>query len=190
VLTNVNFTARDFAERGTNGGLLGDGATRYLNTGLNARDTLPDNAHLSFYLREDVSATGNRSMLGTINGSDQYWLGTIVNTQVNARLGQIATATSPQNMSKVYYLASRASANLLKLYKNGVAVGSDSTVVTHNRPDQSLYLFSFNAAGAASAFLPARGCFYSIGEALNDSEAAILHEAVRTLQRNLEREIN
>jgi hypothetical protein len=189
-LTNVNFVSGDYTESGANGGLLGDGATKYLNTGFNNQTMLPDNSHLSFYLREDVSASGNRALLGVISGTDQYWLGAVTNTQVNARLGQVATATYAQNMSKGFYLASRQAANQLKLYKNGDVLASDGTTVTHLKPNFSTYLFGFDTTGTAGAFLPARGSFYSIGNALSDDEAAILHNAVRTLQRNLNRAIN
>jgi hypothetical protein len=190
LLTNVNFVAGDYNESGVNGGLNGDGATKYLNTGFNAQGSLPDNSHLSFYLRDDVSAASNRALIGTINGTDQYWLGAITNTQTNIRLGQTITATLAQNMSKGFYIGSRSAVNSLKLYKNGAAVASDATAVTHARPNLDLFLFAFNSGGTAAAHFPGRGSFYSIGQALSDAEAQALHEAVRTLQRNLNREVN
>ena len=190
VLTNVNFVAGDYNESGVNGGLNGDGATKYLNTGFNAQGSLPDNAHLSLYLREDVSAASNRALIGTINGTDQYWLGAITNTQTNIRLGETITATLAQNMSKGFYIGSRSAANSLKLYKNGAAVASDVTAVTHAKPNLNLFVFAFNSAGVAAAHFPGRGSFYSIGQGLSDGEAQALHEAVRTLQRNLNREVN
>jgi hypothetical protein len=190
VITNVNFVAGDYNETGANGGLNGDGATKYLNTGFNAQTLLPDNAHLSFYLREDVSAASNRSLIGTLNGSDQYWLGALTNTQTNIRLGQVATAALGQNMGKGFYLGSRPAVNALKLYKNGAVIATDSTSVTHNKPSLNLFAFAFNSAGTASAFVPGRGSFYSIGQSLSDTEAQAFHEAVRTLQRNLNRDVN
>lgn len=189
-LTNVNFVADDYAETGPNGGLLGDGATKYLNTGFNAQTMLPDNAHLSFYLRDDVVASGNRVLIGAINVSDQYWIGALTNTQSNTRLGQVAAATLAQNMTKGFYLGSRSAANALKLYKDGALVASDTTAITHSKPNLNLFAFGFNTGGVPGAYVPGRGSFYSIGHALNDAEALALHEAVRTLQRNLGREIN
>ena len=190
VLTNVNFVAGDYNESGASGGLNGDGTTKYLNTGLNAQATLPDNAHVSFYLRDDVSATGNRALIGALSGTDQYWLGALTNAQTNIRLGQTATATLAQNMSKGFYIGSRTAANALKLYRNGVSAGTDATPVAHSKPNVNVYLFAFNTAGTAGAFLPGRGSFYSIGQGLSDVEAAGLNDAVRTLQRNLNREVN
>ena len=190
VLTNLNFVSGDFAERGPDGGLLGDGATKYLNTGFNAPTHLPDNSHLSFYLRQDVSATGNRSMLGTVDGGDQYWIGALTpSAAVDARLGQTVTATLASPFGKGFYIGSRTASNQLKLYKNGQMVASATGSTTHNKPAANLYLFAFNSVGTTAAFLPSRGSFYSIGHGLNDTEALALHHAVRTLQGNLAREI-
>jgi len=189
VITNVNFVAGDYTEAGANGGLLGDGATKYLNTGCNAATHLPDNAHLSFYLRGDVSAGGNRSMLGALNATDQYWLGSLVPaSQMNTRLGQLVMPNYTQPMSRGFYASSRTAANSLRLYKNGTPAATDAGAVTHAKPSLAIYAFAWNSSGVAASYLPARGSFYSIGQALNDAEAAALHEAVTTLQRNLNRE--
>lgn len=190
VLTNVNFVAGDYNETGVNGGLNGDGATKYLNTGFNALSLLPDNAHLGFYLRSDVAAAGNRSCLGAVGGSDQYWLGAVnPASAVNARLGATITATLAQPLNKGFYIGSRTASNSMRLYKNGVLSGSDTTNVAHNKPNQNIFVFGFNTAGALGAALPGRGSFYSIGAGLTDAEAAVLHQAVQTFQRNLGREV-
>ena len=189
-ITNVNFVSGDYAETGPNGGLLGDGATKYLNTGFNLASFLPDNSHLSFYLREDVSASANRSLLGGLSSTEQYWLGALTNTQRNVRLGQTATATQTANMTKGFYAGSRTGGSSLKLYKDGLVIATDSASVTHTKPSVSLYAFAFSSSGSASAYLPGRGSFYSIGHGLTEIETLLLHDAVRTLQRNLGRDIN
>jgi hypothetical protein len=190
VITNVNFVSGDYAETGANGGLLGDGATKYLNTGFNAQSYLPDNAHLSFYLREDVGAAGNRGLLGAINGTDQYWLGSLTPaSQVNVRLGQTASATLAASLSKGFYIGTRTGASQLRLYKNGVLAATDGSTVVHARPNLNLYAFGWNAGGAAGGHVPGRGSFYSVGQALNGTEASALNDAVQTLQRNLNRDI-
>ena len=188
VLTNVNFVSGDYSETGVNGGLLGDGATKYLNTGFNGQSHLPDNAHMSFYLREDVSVAGNRSMIGVLQASDQYWLGSVTPaTAVNARFGQTVSANLAAGMNRGFYVGSRTAINQLRLYKNGGLVASDSTSVTHARPNLPVYAFAWNSSGLAGAYLPARGSFYSIGHGLDATEAAALNAAVQTLQHNLGR---
>jgi hypothetical protein len=190
VITNVNFVSGDYTETGANGGLLGDGATKYLNTGFNAQAYLPDNAHLSFYLREDVSVAGNRGLLGTIQGVDQYWLGSLTPaSQVNVRLGQTISATLAASMSKGFYIGTRTSFSQLRLYKNGALAATDGTAVVHARPNLNLYAFGWNAGGAAGGYVPGRGSFYSIGQALNATEAAAFSDAVQALQRNLNRDV-
>jgi hypothetical protein len=191
VLTNVNFVSGDYAETGSNGGLLGDGATKYLNTGFNAQTLLPDNGHFGFYLREDVVAAGNRSMIGAVNGTDQYWIGALTAASAaDARYGGILTASLSGAFGRGFYLSSRNAANDLKLYKNGQLGGSNASAVTHNKPNTNVYAWAFNSAGTASAFLPVRGSFYSIGQALSATEVAALNDAVKILQRNLNREVN
>ena len=190
LLTNFNFVSGDFAERGPNGGLLGDGATKYLNTGFSAQNHLPDNSHLSFYLREDIVVTGNRAMGGAVDGGNQYWIGALTpSAGVDARLGQTVTATLAGPFGKGFYLGSRTASNQLKLYKNGQVVASASGSVTHTKPSANVYLFAFSAGASASALLPGRGSFYSIGHGLTEAQALALHNAVRTLQQNLAREL-
>ncbi|MGV3771998.1 MAG: hypothetical protein ACO1QB_03790 [Verrucomicrobiales bacterium] len=191
VLTNVNFVSGDYVETGTNGGLLGDGATKYLNTGFNLQTSLPDNAHFSACMRDDVGVAGNRSMIGAVSGSDQYWMGSVTPASSMAcRMGQLATASMGQAMLRGFYAAVRSTSNQLRFYKDGIMTGSDSSAVAHTKPNQPIYLFAFNSAGTPGAFLPSRLSFYSIGEPLNEQETAALHDAVRTLQRNLNRSIN
>jgi hypothetical protein len=190
VITNVNFVAGDYTESGPNGGLLGDGTTKYLVTGFNTQTHLPDNAHFSFYLREDMLVAGNRALLGVLQGSDQYWLGSIAPaSQVNTRFGQTFSATLAAPLEKGFYIGSRPSHTLLRLYKNGTLAASDTNTVVHARPNQVIYAFAWNASGAPSGHAPARGSFYSIGQALDSTEAAALHDAVQTLQRNLNRDV-
>ena len=190
VITNVNFVSGDYNETGANGGLLGDGTTKYLITGFNAQTYLPDNAHMSFYLREDVNAAGNRSMVGVLQGADQYWLGALTPaTVVNTRFGQSVSATLSAGMNRGFYLGSRTASNVLRLYKNGAVVGSDSTAITHAKPNLLVYAFAWNSGGSTAAYLPARGSFYSIGDGLDATEAAALNDAVQTLQRNLGRAV-
>ena len=188
VLTNVNFVSGDYNETGVNGGLLGDGTTKYLNTGFNGQSHLPDNAHMSFYLREDVSVAGNRSMVGVLQGADQYWLGSVTPaTAVNTRFGQSVSANLAAGMNRGFYVGSRTASNQLRLYKNGGLVASDATSVTHARPNLLVYAFAWNSGGSTAAYLPARGSFYSIGHGLDATEAAALNAAVQTLQHNLGR---
>jgi hypothetical protein len=190
VLTNVNFVSGDYNETGANGGLNGDGATKYLNTGFNAQSLLPDNGHLSFYLREDVSASGNRALLGVLAGADQYWFGAVNPASASdARYGGTQSASGSGAFTKGFYVDTRAAANDLRLYRNGTQIGANTNNITHNKPNLSFYAWAFNSNGSTGAILSGRGSFYSIGQSLTAMEVAAFNDAVKTLQRNLNRDI-
>lgn len=190
-LTNVNFVAGDYAERGASAGLLGDGATKYLNTGFNIQTHLPDSCHLSAYLRDDVGGGSNAIAIGGVDASHQYWLGGLTpSIQSNARLGQAATATHGQAMTKAFYCATRTAADALRLYKNGLLAASDNTAIAQGKPNHNVFAFAYSNSGAPAGFLPGRCSFYSIGAGLTADEAMALHLAVRTLQQNLDRAVN
>ena len=189
-LTNLNFVSGDYTETGASAGLNGDGSTKYLNTGFNAQN-LASNGHYSFYLRDDPGVSGNRAMMGAITASDQYWIGSLnAAADIAYRYGQLANASSAQALTKGFYTGTRIASNNNRLIKNGVLLNADGTAVTHTKPNQSVFLWAYSTAGGPSAFLPGRACFYSIGASLTDSEALALHNAVRTLQINLNRSIN
>lgn len=190
-LTNVNFVSGDYNERGAGGGLAGDGATKYLNTGFNLQTHLPDACHLSFYLRDDVGGASNVIPIGAIDATHQYWVGALTpSAQFNARLGQTITANGTQPMSKGFYCASRAAVDSLALYRDGQLAATNNTAIAQARPNQNAFVFAYSNSGSAAGFLPGRCSFYSIGQALTAAETSVLHLAVRTLQQNLDRAIN
>jgi hypothetical protein len=187
VLANTGFIEADYAETGANGGLVGDGS-RFLNTGF-AGTHLPDHGHLSFYMREDVSAVGNRAQIGVSGGSDHYWIGALNGAAgPDARYGATATASAAGTFDKGFYLLSRETDSSLVLYRDGVAVGANTSTPFAAKPSETLYLWGLNSGGAA-ARIAARGSFYSIGQALNSSEALAYQNAVRNLQLALNRAI-
>ena len=189
-LTNVNFIAGDYAETGSSGGLNSDGATKYLNTGF-AGTTLPDTAHLSVYLRDDVAAAGNRGLLGTLTGTDQFWIGGLnASASADFRYGQLNGTTVGSGLLKGFWCGVRASSSSLRLYRNGVFADSNSTVTSLVKPAGSLFTHAYNVSGTPTAYTPGRISFYSIGNSLTDADALALHLAVRTLQYNLNRGIN
>ncbi len=191
LLINNNFTAGNYTERGASGGLLGDGVTKYLDTGLNVQN-LPTLGHLGFYLREDVAAAGNRGMMGAFTATEQYILGSSnPASDVFGRYGQLPDVTAVQPLVKGFYTLSRTAANQLYLFHNGNVVDADTNTVASVKPNGTVPLWGWNYITGANMqnFLPARGSFYSIGQGLSPAEAQALYQAVQTLQRNLNRSI-
>lgn len=189
VLTNSSFVSGDYVETGANGGLLGDG-TKFLNTNVQAT-TLPDNGHYSFYLREDLMSGGNKSFLGALDASNQYWMGALTpGAAVDLRYGALTLATASTTLNKGFYTGVRESSTSLVYYRDGVSLATASGATGTTKPAQAIYAWAFNSAGASGARLNARGSFYSIGQSLNATEVTALHNAVRTMQSALNRAVN
>lgn len=190
VLTNINFVTGDYVETGVSGGLAGDGATKYLNTGF-AGTNLPDAGHLSCYLAEDIGASGNRAMLGVLAALDQYWLGSLSPaTSADFRYGQTVGTAQPFGLLKGFYTGVRASSTSLRLFRNGGLVDANTTATSITKTSQPIYTHAYNSAGIAGGWLAGRISFYSIGQSFTDAEVLALHYAVRTLQYNLNRGVN
>jgi hypothetical protein len=189
VLTNSNFLSSDYVETGSNGGLAGDG-TKYLNTNVQA-STLPDNGHLSFYLREDISGGGNKGLLGGLDGSNQYWLGALnPGVTIDARYGGLTVASASTGFTKAFYTIVRESSVSLVYYRDGASIATNSSATGTTKPSVSLHAWAFNSLGTATGRINARGSFYSIGQTLTPTETLALHNAVRTLQVALNRAVN
>ena len=189
VLTNSSFVSGDYVETGANGGLLGDG-TKFLNTNVQAT-TLPDNGHFSFYLREDIASGGNKSLIGALDASNQYWMGALTPASaVDLRYGALVSASSAGTLNKGFYTGVREAANSLVYYRDGASIATAVSIAGTTKPAYPIYVWGFNSAGSSSARINARGSFYSIGQTLSSSEVVALHNAVRNLQSALNRAVN
>jgi hypothetical protein len=189
VLTNSSFVSGDYVETGSSGGLAGDG-TKNLNTNVQAT-TLPDTGHLSFYLREDITSGGNKGLIGALDASNQYWIGaTTPSAAVDCRYGALVNASVGGTLNKGFYIGARESSTSLSYYRDGSLIASSGSVTGTTKPAFPVHVWAFNASGTASGRINARGSFYSIGQALNATEALALHNAVRALQIALNRSVN
>jgi hypothetical protein len=189
VLTNSSFVSGDYVETGASGGLNSDG-TKFLNTNVQA-STLPDNGHYSFYLREDVTSGGNKSLLGGLDATNQYWMGALTpSAGSDLRYGALTSANASGVLSKGFYTGVREASNSLTYYRDGASIATASGVTGTTKPAVSVFAWAYNTGGSSGGRLNARGSFYSIGQALIASEVVALHNAVRNLQSALNRAIN
>jgi hypothetical protein len=189
VLTNSNFVSADYLETGANGGLAGDG-TKFLNTNVQAT-TLPENGHYSFYLREDIASGGNKGLIGALDASNQYWMGSFTpSATLDFRYGALVLASVAGILSKGFYTGVRESATSLVYYRDAVSIATASAATGTTKPPYAIHAWGFDSAGASGGRVNARGSFYSIGQALTPTEVGALHNAVRNLQSALNRAIN
>jgi hypothetical protein len=189
VLTNSSFVSSDYVETGANGGLNSDG-TKFLNTNVQAT-TLPDNGHLSFYLREDIASGSNKGFLGALDGSNQYWIGSLTpGVTVDCRYGGLILASVSGPCTKGFYTGVRENSTTLTYYRDAVSIATNSSAAGTTKPAYPMHAWGFNSSGTSGGRVNARGSFYSIGQALTSTEVLALHNAVRNLQSALNRAIN
>ncbi len=186
VLVNNNFVAADYVEQGPTGGLLGDGVTKFLRTGL-TQDAVGPAAHLAFYLREDMAAGRYESALGAGNGTDEYTL-FHADTSFQIRYGQVLIA-SKADLGPGLWCGTRESLNSLSFYKNGVLQQTNANVASPSPLALDFVLFAKNNNGTVGNHLNRRGAFYSIGAPLKAADQLNLHQAVQAFQTALNRAV-
>jgi hypothetical protein len=188
-LTNNNFVAGDYVERGSSGGLNPDGATKFLNTNYLA-NAIPAAMHHSVYLRED-NAGAACYFIGANNAAVTEITGIASTVGTNRRMmhGGTAAGGDATGLTKGFYYGERASATSVNLYQNDVAMTPDATNTTPNLTAINVYLFARNNNGTAATFCNKRASFFSIGTNMSATERTAYYNAVVNLQTNLQRNV-
>jgi hypothetical protein len=191
--TNNNFVAGDYAETGASGGLLGNGTSKYLNTGL-ALSALPQVAttHLSAY-RGPGSMT-NRAMLGAADATDTYNIFRRGDGIHQTLLGKVTAAvdttyTEPGVNDGGLYTGTRTGATSLALRRNNAQVAINTTSVTPAAPTSAFFVFANNASGTPQSYFSARLMAYSIGDGLTAAQADSYNTAMQAFQTALARNV-
>jgi hypothetical protein len=197
--TNVGpFVSGDYTETGASGGLLGDGTSKYLATGL-AAAAVPAIAtgHLSAYI-PSLAAGGTRALLGAASGSQQFQVthrlsgGGIV--QVRAVWGGTANtddnfAAGVTNVPGGLWTITRTSSTAITTYNNSTSKVTGTTSTTPASHSVQWYVFAANSGGTAALFASHRMMSYSIGESMTDTQVSAYYAAMQALQTSLGRNV-
>jgi hypothetical protein len=194
--TNNNFVEGDYAETGSSGGLLGNGSSKRLATGLNAT-ILPDtttSGHLSVYAAGTYTsgiAIGVYTSVSTPSFTVTFTMeiqllstggaNTFINTNANAAA---PTASSPQ-----FFVVSRTSSTSAFGYTNGTAGTENTTTATNTAPANQFLVFARNQNNFPSVYFAQRLRAYSIGEGMTGSQVAAFNNAMQTFQAALGRNV-
>lgn len=191
--TNNNFVAGDYAETGSSGGLLGNGSTKYLNTGLNA-NVIPDLAqsgHLSVYAAGSFSsqiAIGVYTFTNppfTVTHESELQLGpTTAGGFINSSL---AGPITPTYTSPVLVVASRTSSTNIVAYANGVGGTAATATASMTNPALPFLVFARNLAGTPTAYFGQRLRSYSIGLGMTGSQVTAFNSTMQAFQSTLTR---
>jgi hypothetical protein len=189
--TNINFAITDYAETGANGGLKGDGSTRYLNTGL-SHNVLPQNdTHAAVYEITRATATFRTSLgarttsttgflnLGTWSSTANYsWLCFEGSSFLN-----IASSAGG------FYVGVVNGAIDSAFYRNGGSKASNAIATTRTPGPQNVFVFALNDGGNMSVPTDARLAGYSLGLKMTDAQVAAYNTAMQAFQAALSRNV-
>lgn len=190
VLLNTGFVNGDYTEAT---GLVGDGATKYLDTGV-----ITDSVNsLSFYVRSHALGISNPMgegffFFGALNGVfieygfvgvKAYWGS---NAEMTVPVAGGYAAFSLGLVSSVF-----VSNPEMRIYNNGISIANAGAVGGSVRSvnNRSAFLFAVNDSAGVSGFTPDTMSFYCIGDTLNATESLSFYNAVQALQTCLGREV-
>ena len=171
-------------------GATPNGTNGYANTALNPSSALTlNNTHLSFYSRTNVSAV-QRDIAVYQNGSNPVMaLGTNVGTEISDHYNFNQRISDSIASSTGFYIGSRTSSTSHKLYKNNTTLGTNTSANINALPNQNLFIGASNNNVSISSYSTKQCAFASIGNGLNDTEAANFYTAVQAFQTTLGRQV-
>ena len=174
-------------------GALFNGTTGYAETFLNAStDITNGNFHLSFYSRTNTNtqAFSNEIVIKTAY-SASGWVALRTNNKTSGNAGfssgydnnEFATASST---TSGFSIGTETSNSLRKFIKNNSILATNTTTSTTNITNTT-----FNLCGSilGGVYSNNQCAFASIGDGLNDAEAADLYTAVQDFQTTLSRQV-
>jgi len=194
--TNNNFAASDYAETGASGGLLGNGSSKYLDTGFNVNNLTASSIHLSSYIRGTQDISSARALIGALwnSAADRYRIflsaigSTAPNFSIQSELGKVtqASAVNRANTNAGHIVSSRTSTTSLTLYDDAtsIATNTDATAET-----VGAFPFLVFARTGPTEYYNGRMAAYSIGLGLTGPQVAAFNTAMQAFQAALSRSV-
>lgn len=165
----------------SSGGMTPNGTSAYADTFLIPSSNLSqNNNHISYYSRTNVNTT-QVEIGATTSGNPPSSILEIRTSGVTyLNLSSNAYVTYTDANSQGFYIGSRTASNVIKLYKNNSNVASGTTAST-GQSNNALSLCAQNN-GTTRLYYSTKQCaFASIGEGLDNTEAANFYTRVNTL---------
>ncbi len=189
--TNFNFVIGDYVETGASGGLLGNGATKYLATGVGQTYAGTNEIHQSIGFIPNVAA-GYQCVIGArynVSNSIAHEVrGANANFRCAVFSGGIATSAYSPSSGRNSLLVNHSSANVFDIYSRGsllqsLALGNYSAVTTAN-----FLVFAGDTNGTPSAYFSGSVDYYSIGLRFTSStQVAAFRAAIAAFRAALSR---
>jgi hypothetical protein len=190
-----SFTSSDYAETGSSGGLQGDGASKWLSTGL-AVSAIPDIAtgHLSAYCASGFTGSigGVVTAWNTSFGDPIYMLEANRNGAGNLYYSWGSNFAPPGVASggtNGFFVGSRVSSTSTSGYRNGLSLQTNTTSVTPASISTTFAVFRNQTPSAGSNYFTGRLAGYSIGRGVYGSQVADIYRAFQAFQSDLGRAV-
>lgn len=166
----------------SSGGMTPNGTSAYADTFLTPSTSLLLNStHLSYYSRTNVNITSVEMGAQHTNGLD-YSIIQIRNSNLTYYLINstiLGVQSGADTNSQGFYLGTRTASNVINGFRNSTKILSGTTNST-SLPNIKIILGAFNST--SSIIYSTKQCsFSSIGDGLNDTEAANFYTRVNTL---------
>jgi hypothetical protein len=192
---NGPFVSGDYAETGASGGLLGNGSSKYLDTGL-TQETVGSNGHHAFYHDRTGLDASSRSLGGVTNGArtQRYTNFAPSGTDVLVSTFGAVGSVSDSGIAPGFNLTTRRADDDLEHYVSGVSAGNlTSSVSPINLPRPfgvfaTVGLSDTNAVDTAYGYWDDRIKAYSFGLDMTTAQAEDYYDALQAFQIALGRQ--
>lgn len=190
--TNASFISSDYVETGTTGGLVGNGSSKWLNTGVplnfatgrHISVVLQTAGNAGQYLLGAYGASGNASIFGIFTQANG-------NTSAFNFSDAAASGSAGNNaptLGRSVIASSNPGAGGLQLFINGTSVGTTGTAYsTTNTGAISIFGLKRSSGSLPDQITSARLSAYTIGTNLSASQAAALNSALTAFSTALGR---
>jgi hypothetical protein len=160
--TNNNFVDADY-NRET--GLVGDGSTKYLNSGRENDADPQDDKHVSVYASN--AGTLYKIYIGSLSSTPSQTLTQLSRLNATSANGVVngATAQTLSALPDGFFGITRSSASSQDARIDGAT--TEGLIASNGNNSFNLFAFARNTNGTATEFTDARLAFYSIGESLD-----------------------
>lgn len=169
-------------------GVIGNGTNGYGNTNLNY--TTLNSGHQSLYSRSAVTEASPVYDMGAYNGGNTWQLLSLY-TQASLFIGGFNSDSQPRSAlsnSSGFFMNNRTASNAANLWRSGTKL-VQSTQAVSAIPNINNFIGALNSVGTASNYSAKNFAFASIGDGLNDTEAANFYTAVQAFQTTLGRNV-
>lgn len=186
--TNFNFVAADYTERGTNGGLVGNGVNKYLDTGFIPNSVAAfgqNNSSFSVYCNTNNS--GNRD-LGCQSGFSNVV--NIISRQAGSMYHAINNSLLNSSIADArgLNLINRISSLNYFVYKNSIQL-LNPTSTSSSKPTVSTFVYCNNNSGTPSGYTNQRLSSYHLGVGFSATQIIIFYNALQKFQTALNRQV-